>query len=280
MVGDCMVSLNLSGYCLARVARLPRFRGRKRLVRFLSRFVTSSRSAYGPRMMVQYSDATNQFALTASYGQYLPNLIRSMPADGAFIDIGANLGIFSLIAAEHLKRGVVISFEPNRSLFKQLLMNLDLNNASNVLPLNHGLGRECVVSYLSGDDSHSGLRHVGGRWDNKAVPPVLIGGADYTLFLKELIRGREALVKIDVEGAELEVLMALGASNVLEEVSGIYVEMDAANLARFGHTPELLYGYLAELDFTPQSTSRGPHYDEFFLRMKQHADQQACAGHH
>ena len=46
-------------------------------------------------------------------------LVEAMPDDGIFIDVGANVGIYSLYVARHLGRnGRVLSFEPNQKKFK------------------------------------------------------------------------------------------------------------------------------------------------------------------
>lgn len=52
-------------------------------------------------------------------------LIANLPADGVFIDIGANIGIYSCIAAKQLNaQGTIIAFEPNPKAFNRLAFNL------------------------------------------------------------------------------------------------------------------------------------------------------------
>jgi FkbM family methyltransferase len=56
-------------------------------------------------------------------------LARSVPRDGVFVDIGANIGIYSLWVAKHLSRkGRIVSFEPNPPAFERLKFNVNANS--------------------------------------------------------------------------------------------------------------------------------------------------------
>ena len=48
------------------------------------------------------------------------------------IDIGANTGLYSVLANKANPNAVIYSFEPNKTNFDRLNFNLELNNASNV----------------------------------------------------------------------------------------------------------------------------------------------------
>ena len=52
-------------------------------------------------------------------------LLKLLPADGVFIDIGAHAGLYAAIAATHLNRlGVIIAIEPNPAAYQRLCFNL------------------------------------------------------------------------------------------------------------------------------------------------------------
>lgn len=59
----------------------------------------------------------------------LDDLIRSF-SSGAFLDIGANFGYYSCLAAEHFDK--VHAFEPTPGTYQRLQQNIDYNNFSNV----------------------------------------------------------------------------------------------------------------------------------------------------
>ena len=52
------------------------------------------------------------------------------------IDIGAHIGLFSLLVSQLCKTGKILSFEPVRENFDLLVSNLKLNHIEKVLPLN------------------------------------------------------------------------------------------------------------------------------------------------
>jgi len=58
------------------------------------------------------------------------------------IDIGANVGLFSLYASKKIenKEGVVYAFEPSPEAYRRLLNNRHLNNAHNLKPFNLAIG--------------------------------------------------------------------------------------------------------------------------------------------
>src|SRR5690242_19193095 len=60
-------------------------------------------------------------------------LKRRLPVDGIFIDIGANIGTFTLVAARQASRGQVHAFEPSARHFARLARNIELNRFSNVV---------------------------------------------------------------------------------------------------------------------------------------------------
>ncbi|MEI4861354.1 FkbM family methyltransferase, partial [Klebsiella pneumoniae] len=62
--------------------------------------------------------------------------------DSVFIDIGANTGIYSMVAASLLTNGTVISFEPFPLMSSYLLKNVVHNKFSNVRVRTFGISNE------------------------------------------------------------------------------------------------------------------------------------------
>ena len=53
-------------------------------------------------------------------------MLKLLPKDGVLVDIGANAGIYSCLAAKHLgQSGVVVAIEPNPEMLERLRFNLD-----------------------------------------------------------------------------------------------------------------------------------------------------------
>ncbi len=163
------------------------------------------------------------------YGEYSEGEIDVFrqcvgPGDVA-IDVGANLGAHTVPLAQLVgPTGVVIAFEPQRILFQILCGNVALNELANVHALPFGVGRAAGSTKVPALD-YRGANNFGG---------LSLGGAqgeDVTVIaLDQLGLPRVKLIKIDVEGMELDVL--LGAKATLARCRPIlYVENDRAEKA-------------------------------------------------
>lgn len=130
---------------------------------------------------------------------------------GVFLDIGANIGVFSVCLGSQ-PEVEVLSFEPEPVNFRRLRRNIASNPGSRVRPFNmacgdvHGSSLDFTVIY----DVNRGVPFVG-RYDNPPifalelrVPCVTIDRFLEGAGIKEI-----AGFKIDVEGYELEVLRGM-----------------------------------------------------------------------
>jgi FkbM family methyltransferase len=123
-------------------------------------------------------------------------------------DIGANVGFFSVIAARLVgPHGRVIAFEALPENAEQLVANALLNNFENIIVRCEALGNENgFTAFFAADESTLGRLKTLGPPDPAAreiTVPVrqldrLIAGSDLPL---------PGLVKLDVEGAEVAVLL-------------------------------------------------------------------------
>ncbi len=142
-----------------------------------------------------------------SYEPFETRFIKSFLEPGmTFVDIGANLGWFSLIAAKAVgSTGAVYAYEPKRSLFEHLSKSIKQNNFSWVTATNCALGDSETQLQIAWSKS---CEYLGGIW--------LLTSDDLREELKEhcfetvdVHRLDELfpdtivdLVKIDIEGAE------------------------------------------------------------------------------
>lgn len=144
-----------------------------------------------------------------------------LPGDVLY-DIGANIGVYSLLAAKN-NRGIenIYAFEPSFLTFKTLCENISLNNfADSIIPLHIALSEKTSIgkfhyaSLVSGDSMHA----FGDKIDihGKIHEPVLsLYCQSYRLddLVKHLNLKSPTHIKIDVDGIELQILS--GASQVL-----------------------------------------------------------------
>ena len=147
------------------------------------------------------------------YESPMLDAIRSMELRGTFIDVGANVGNHSIYF--DLFCGVdVIAFEPDMENFDYLLYNKDYNGCKNITTVN------AAVSYKSG-------------WCNTLTPEINKKGTTLisegegnvpVVTIDEFHKPNISLIKIDVEGGELNVLS--GAKITIEnDKPEIFIEI-------------------------------------------------------
>jgi FkbM family methyltransferase len=137
--------------------------------------------------------------------------------------------------------GKVISIEADPGNFDVLTRNVQLNKLSNVIALNYAVysKEERIKLYLpsggAGEKSsytkyNTIMSDRAARGDEKSVE-VSANTLDYLLLSKNMIKQEEEVnwIKIDVEGAEYEVLK--GAKDILSKSSNIALLIEIHNLS-------------------------------------------------
>jgi FkbM family methyltransferase len=141
------------------------------------------------------------------------------------VDIGAHVGRYSVLSAKAVgDEGKVIAIEPDKTNYELLLTNLLLNDANNVVVLNIAAwNSESNVKLYRG--AMSGLHSVRERSD---LGFTYVTARPICRVLEELGVDHVEWVKVDVEGAELEVLE--GLSSASSHIQNIVVEVSARNI--------------------------------------------------
>ena len=137
---------------------------------------------------------------------FLNNFLR---AGDVFVDVGANIGLFTLIAAARVgQAGRVVAFEPATPTNERLTDNVRLNNLGNVTCVRAALSDSCgqldLVQSLDGFDAWNSLARptMGNAFSNETVDVIAWG--QYAM--QHNLVGAVTLMKIDVEGWESRVL--------------------------------------------------------------------------
>lgn len=138
----------------------------------------------------------------------------ALKAGDTFIDCGANVGYFSVQSGALVgKSGKVIAIEANPRTFKLLERNLKANGFG--IPLHCALTSQTgeVELFMPQDwDVYSSLR-AGGLVEGRADESFKVMARTLDDVVRELALKRVDVVKIDIEGGELDVLRS--APNVL-----------------------------------------------------------------
>lgn len=134
--------------------------------------------------------------------------------EGVFIDVGANIGKYTMYLARKLgKVGKVISIEPEPSNFSVLKKNISLNKLDNVKAFNYA----CFSKNTSLDffvEKEGGGLHSIYKKDHH-LKKMTVKAKTLDQIVREAKVTRVDLIKIDTEGAELQVI--LGAKQILKK---------------------------------------------------------------
>ena len=161
---------------------------------------------------------------------------------GVVIDLGANIGAFSLFAAQTAR--TVYAFEPSSDNYAQLLKNIAANRFSNIVPIRKAVGgaNGAVDLYrASANKGSSSIVSVVSR-DSERVEVVTlektleICGVDHV-----------DLLKVDIEGSEFS-LFENASLEILERIDQIEMEVHPIR----GKRIEDIEKRLAEAGFTTQ----------------------------
>lgn len=183
------------------------------------------------------------------HGQYEPtefHYVNDVLKPGMiFIDIGANIGLYSIFASKKVGRsGKVIAIEPSRREYNKLHRNVVINRANNVYTVKRAVSDSNGSAQLQVADEHfSGHNSIG----SFIHPTTKVVGVETvpTETLDDLIGHLPAvnLIKIDAEGSELAILR--GAVNTLSRHHPILL-IEVSNtlvsdfLQTFGYTSQPL----------------------------------------
>lgn len=190
-------------------------------------------------------------------GLYEPNSMLALrdflPRGGTFLDVGANMGLFSLLAARMVgSSGQVFAFEPSSRDFDRLVDNLRLNGLDNVQPFRLALSdTQGRAPLLIAGEPHAGHNTLGRHLVYDGVESVgteVVATVALDDFAVERRIDRLDLVKIDTEGGEYRVL--LGARKTLQRLRPVLMfEVFDACLQANGASTEDLERVLFECDY-------------------------------
>jgi FkbM family methyltransferase len=246
----------------------PKHRGRFQLAKVAFQIIGKRpvRGAYGVTMLSNAGDATNILAQIGGAFDDVFSEIDTIAPGMAFIDVGANAGVFSLVAGNRVgKEGIIVAFEPSRSVYSFLVANAELNDLHNFYPFMAAIGSTTSLqSFDEVEGSHTGFGHLS---DSGASTVLQLDGDSLARPLEQLIGGRRTMVKIDVEGAEALVIPALHNVLASDLTKSVIVEIDDAQLARFGHNSSDVYGLMEKMGYYPEiGAGHRPHFNEVFRR--------------
>lgn len=223
-------------YRLCRWQLLSRLAGKKLRVKFTSRC-----SLWVKQGM---TGATGNIYMGLHDFPEMAFLLHFLRSEDRFVDVGANIGSYTVLASAHIGCRSV-AFEPVPDTFQALLANISLNGVQNrVMPVKAAVGaRPGILSITASLDT---VNHViqeaeAGRSAAIRVPVVTV---DDTVGKEQV----PALVKIDVEGFEWEVLQGMQHTLANRKLKALIIELNGSG-ERYGYSDKKIHKWLLDQGF-------------------------------
>lgn len=188
------------------------------------------------------------------------DFIRSaLRAGQVFIDVGANIGYFTLLAAKIVgEHGSVPSIEPNSFAASRVREHLNQNNLQNVF-LERVACSDCEQVGILYLDNKSNCAASSLSSKNAAGLGVSVKCRTVDQLVKKYRLKRVDLIKIDVEGAELSVLRGM-ASTLKCFKPILLMELEPQLLWGFGVKISDVVNYLTSIDYVPSPIKGSKNY--------------------
>jgi FkbM family methyltransferase len=176
-------------------------------------------------------------------------LKKNLKEGDVFIDAGANVGSYTLVAAKQVgQTGKVFAFEPVKKIFCRLKEAIALNNRHNIFAEQKALSDENteLALYLA-KKSNLGMSSIYHHdTENGRVEKVEAVSLDD--YLENHSTERIDLIKIDVEGSEFSALKGMQKS-IRKFKPKILIELKKETLSQSGHTENDIDDLLSEAGY-------------------------------
>lgn len=173
----------------------------------------------------------------------------------SIIDAGSNIGISMLFFKKKYPLSKIICFEPDPNAFLILEKNIISNNLKNVVAINSALSKNNgIISFYgefcgteSDNRGNSIIKNWG--WQRDTSAKILVNSARLSAYVQEEID----FLKIDIEGAEQQVLEELG--DKLSLVKEVSIEVHETESMGFENNLEKIKSLLKDYNFTVSTTA-------------------------
>ena len=168
-----------------------------------------------------------------------------------FLDVGANIGEYTVFAAKRVFLGRVLSFEPVPSIRKELEENIRLNHFKNITVLPYGLSDQPgqFPIFLMGEDENEGQATFfsdDASNQNSIVAELKVLDVEW----KGFQLSRLDFIKMDIEGSELMALR--GSINTLIQFRPlVLLEISDVTYQTAGYAKKEISDYFEKLNYLP-----------------------------
>lgn len=190
----------------------------------------------------------------------IADFLQSIKGDDVFFDVGANTGLYACFAGQIID-GNVITFEPHPGNVQRLEENAELNQLDiqcHPIALSNESGT-AQLKVVSGEDEAGAGTHALSTRDRTDSIEIKKDRGDGLIEREDI--PSPTVLKIDVEGAEQQVLEGLQNSLKKDSCHTVYCEVHPNRLDDFGDSRDEIHSLLEECGFKTEIIERrSPQY--------------------
>lgn len=158
--------------------------------------------------------------------------IESFDKDAIFMDIGANIGIYSLYCAHLYLNAKIYAFEPHKGNYQRLLRNAEINEFTNIFAYQIALsnGNCDEIFYIpnetignTGGQVGRTIDEYGRQFSPASKEKVTVMTVDLWIATMGIVPN---YIKIDVDGQEDKIIEGMAATLTNKALKGILVEVN------------------------------------------------------
>ncbi len=207
----------------------------------------------GVAMLVRANEDVGKGIINKSFEiEELEYILNWLKEDAVFFDVGANTGLFSLLAAAKSSKIQVHAFDPIKLNTTLLQTSIEINSLLNIT-----VNQTCVGDYdgvvefsVSSDSAYSSIKDSGRKSELKKLNLPIVRLDTY---IKNNLVKKIDFIKIDVEGAEKLVLE--GFLNTLNDANSrpklMMIELYDINLSAFKTSVSEIVDIVLSTGYTP-----------------------------
>jgi FkbM family methyltransferase len=187
-------------------------------------------------------------------------IVEALPEGAVFIDVGAHVGYYTLNASKRVgNSGRVVAVEPNPPTADRLRRNIRLNDESNVSVQQVACtDAETTLHFFQAGSENTGSSSIS-KDNAHSRQEIDVRGEPLDSIVKELALTRIDLVKIDVEGAELQVLRGMTRSLAMYRPR-IIIELVEENLKNVGASVTEVREFFRQYGYVQKRQVDGDNY--------------------
>ena len=173
---------------------------------------------------------------------------KTLKPGDVFIDIGANIGLYSLYASKLLgKDGKVISFEPYLTNYNRLKKNVSLNQSENIVLEKLAIFQNKTQISMFYDDKEAN-HGMASSYLTEYSCSEIVETVSLDVYLKNQSFTSIDLIKIDIEGGEYPALLGM-KETLMKYQPKLLIEIDNEILINTPYTEQQIIHYLSELGY-------------------------------